>query len=234
MKQSNTETAWSAHRSRLRAGARDPRRRSGDRRGGRQWSSTISPPALAQGEMTFHPVLDGSGRVEAGHGSTDRSGLAAVSEASRIVRIAASPGSMSIKGRERTDAHAGDGARGDIGADLSAGPGMVGASTPPYVPDADSLRSARVRMLEAEASQLRLDGQVFWLTAHSGLRTAFPPCGSGMFVRWPDRLQRRPRAGFPPASLFSPTTEHSGGGTCRVRPTLLSHASEIKPRTTKP
>lgn len=35
------------------------------------------------------------------------------------------------------------------------------------------------RMLVAEASEQKLDGQVFWLSAHNGPRTAFPPCGSG-------------------------------------------------------
>ncbi len=40
---------------------------------------------------------------------------------------------------------------------------------------ADDLRAASARMLVAEASEQRLDGQVFWLTAHTGLGTAFPP-----------------------------------------------------------
>ena len=35
-------------------------------------------------------------------------------------------------------------------------------------------------------------------------RTAFPPCGSGSIVRGPGRIQRRPRDGFAPSSLFSP------------------------------
>ena len=36
------------------------------------------------------------------------------------------------------------------------------------------------RMLVAEASEQKLDGQVFWLSARGGPRTAFPPRGSGM------------------------------------------------------
>jgi hypothetical protein len=70
------------------------------------------------------------------------------------------------------------------------------------------------RMLVAEASEQKLDGQVFWLTAHDGPRTAFPPRGSGLSVRGPGRLQRRPRDGFSPSSLFSPRLSRAGG-TCR-------------------
>jgi hypothetical protein len=42
-------------------------------------------------------------------------------------------------------------------------------------------------MLVAEASDQKLDGQVFWLSAPDGPRTAFPPCGSGWVCpgAWP-------------------------------------------------
>src|SRR5437016_11680544 len=63
------------------------------------------------------------------------------------------------------------------------------------------------RMLVAEASELLPGRQVFWLSAASGFRTAFPdrlthgPVARNK-VRRPRRSQRRPRNGFAPFSLF--------------------------------
>jgi hypothetical protein len=62
-------------------------------------------------------------------------------------------------------------------------------------------------MPAAGASQQKLDGQVFWLTAHESSQAAFPPCGSGLIAQEHSRLQRRPRDGFTPSSLFSPEPE---------------------------
>jgi hypothetical protein len=64
------------------------------------------------------------------------------------------------------------------------------------------------RMPAAGASQQKLDRQVFWLSAHDSSQAAFPLCSSGLNAQEPDRLQRRPRDGFAPSSLFSPKPEH--------------------------
>jgi hypothetical protein len=67
-------------------------------------------------------------------------------------------------------------------------------------------------MLVAEASEQRLDGQVFWLTAPDGPRTAFPPRGSGTLHpgTWPitAAAPRRIRTVFP----IIPRDPESGRG----------------------
>jgi hypothetical protein len=73
------------------------------------------------------------------------------------------------------------------------------------------------RMPVAGASQQNLDGQVFWLSASDGSRAAFPPCGSGLIAQEPDRLQRRPRDGFSPSSLFSPALSDETGAPVENR-----------------
>ncbi|SIO46989.1 hypothetical protein SAMN05444166_5007 [Singulisphaera sp. GP187] len=58
--------------------------------------------------------------------------------------------------------------------------------------------------LMAEASEQKLDGQVFWLTALNGPGQPSRLAAVAIHVRMPDRLQRRPRDGFTPSSLLSP------------------------------
>jgi len=72
-------------------------------------------------------------------------------------------------------------------------------------------------VLEAEALRTTNDRQVFWLTAGNGLHP--PSHDSAVAVAcWahPRRIQRRPRDGFAPSSLFSPAaTCVRSRGTCR-------------------
>jgi hypothetical protein len=82
-------------------------------------------------------------------------------------------------------------------------------------------------MLVAEASEQKFDGQVFWLSALGGPRTAFPPHGSGRKVRGPCRIQRRPRDGFAPSSLFSPFW-HSGRGHLSSSRVVSIQAKPVK------
>jgi len=82
-----------------------------------------------------------------------------------------------------------------MGPVLSAGPGKsVRFGLPEKHWSAPDHHHA-ARMLEAEASE-QLGRQVFWLTAPSGLRTAFPHVPGGS-TQWPVR--------------FGGLADHSGG-----------------------
>jgi hypothetical protein len=92
-------------------------------------------------------------------------------------------------------------------ADLSAGPGERNFGPPARGP-LQTVCERPARMLVAEASEQKLDGQVFWLTARVSPRTAFPPRGSGLLpgdladysggpATDSHRLPYSPRSGFP-------------------------------------
>ena len=87
--------------------------------------------------------------------------------------------------------------------DLPAGPGWRGCTDPRNV--ARCRRSAQVpaRMLVAGASKQQLGGQVFWLTALNGPGQPSRLAAVASLVQKPGRIQRRPRDGFAPSSLFS-------------------------------
>ncbi len=118
--------------------------------------------------------------------------------------------SISVKPRRRA------GIRWDTSADLSAGPGKRVPLRPPGTWPL-SRRSARVpaRMLLAEASEQRLDGQVFWLSARNGPRTAFPPFGSGLGLSG----GLADHSGGPATDFhrlpYYPPDRFRAGGTCR-------------------
>jgi hypothetical protein len=103
--------------------------------------------------------------------------------------------SMSVKPAGRAEG------RRAMDANLSAGPGERVPFDPPAHGSLQTVCERPARMLMAEASEQKLDGQVFWLTARNGSRTAFPPGGSGTLRprAWPitAAAPRRIRTVFP-------------------------------------
>src|SRR5947209_2873349 len=111
----------------------------------------------------------------------------------------------------------------DIRPLLSARPGkrVRASACQRRVRDGEEQHSARA-VARGRSTGAKLDRQVFWLTARSGPRVAFPGrdifpySPSGLDTRGPGRSQRRPRNGLATFSLLSPDSPGGDGDLSRT------------------